>query len=124
MAKMFKIFARKPEPVTRAAARYTCQIECTLTILEPHLAYEGRLLDFSSGGAMFRPRLAYLLDRKDVPVCLSIGDMELFGRIMGTSPLGFGLRFDEPLSEAETKRLIAFDEGGHASLNIEAPIHV
>lgn len=123
MAKLLKMFARKPQQVARAATRYACQIECTIALLEPDISYEGRLMDFSSGGAMFRPRLAYLMMRKDVPMCLKIGDMELFGRIMSTTSLGFGLRFDEPLSEAETKRLIALDEGGHASMNIEAPIH-
>ncbi len=123
MPMLFPRLTRKPKPVARAAVRYACQIECALDILEPHLTYEGRLLDFSSGGAMFRPRLAYLMIRRDVPICLKVGNLELFGRIMNTVPLGFGLRFDEPLSEAETKRLIAYDEGGHASLNIEAPIY-
>jgi hypothetical protein len=62
--------------------------------------------DFSRGGAQFRPRLVYLMDRRDVPVCLTVGEDEIFGRIVNTTPAGFGIRFDEPVEDELVARLL------------------
>jgi hypothetical protein len=42
-----------------------------------------------------------------VPVCLTVGGHEMFGRIMGTNSLGFGLSFDEPLEDEEFRAILA-----------------
>lgn len=91
---------------SRAAARYECTLDGTLIVIDRMVTFEGRVTDISSGGAMFRPRLAYLMDRRDVPICLTIGNLEVFGRIVSTSPKGFGLRFDEPIDDADLARVV------------------
>lgn len=104
-----RLFGPKPS-FSRAAARYACKLEGSLIVIDRMATFEGRIIDISSGGAMFRPRLAYLMDRRDVPVCLTVGSHEVFGRIVSTSPKGFGLRFDEPIEEAELMAMLATGE--------------
>lgn len=101
-----KIFPRRGPSFIRTATRYTCQLDAMLLVIDRMLTYEGRLIDMSIGGAMFRPRLAYLMDRRDVPVCLTVGGLEVYGRIIATTPQGFGLRFDEPIEEEEILTLL------------------
>lgn len=101
-----RIFSRRKPAFSRAATRYSCQLEGSLMMIDRMANFEGRVTDFSSGGAMFRPRLAYLMDRRDVPICLDIAGVEAFGRIVSTTPSGFGIRFDDPLSDEEIDQLI------------------
>lgn len=100
-----KLFSRKPA-FSRSAARYACQLDSVLVSLDRMLSFEGRVIDLSCGGAMFRPKLAYLMSRRDEPICLQVGNLEIFGRLMSTSPSGFGLRFDEPVEEADILALL------------------
>lgn len=102
---LHRLFSRKPA-FSRSAARYSCQLSATLIVIDRMVSFEGRVTDFSRGGALFRPRLVYLMDRRDVPVCLTVGDIEIFGRIANTSPAGFGIRFDEPLEESEVATML------------------
>lgn len=99
-------FKRRPK-FSRASARHACQIDAQLMLMDRMFSYDGRVIDMSTGGAMFRPKLAYLMYRRDVPVCLSVGDDEIFAHIVGTAPAGFSLRFDEPIEEADILRIIA-----------------
>lgn len=104
-----RIFARKKPEFSRAATRYSCQLEGSLVVLDKMITFEGRVTDISAGGALFRPKLAYLMSRREVPVCVMLGDQEIYGRIANTSPAGFGLRFDEPVEEATLLRLLEQD---------------
>lgn len=83
----------------RSAARYHCKLDASLIIVDRIISFTGRVTDISKGGALFRPRLTYLLFRREVPVCLLIGRTEVYGRITGTSSAGYGIRFDEPISD-------------------------
>jgi hypothetical protein len=100
------IFKRKRPGFSRAAQRYSCRIEGNLVVGDRMVNFEGIVTDFSSGGAQFRPKLLYIMDRRDVPITLTFGGVEISGRIMSTSPAGFGLRFDEPISESQIEGLI------------------
>lgn len=102
------MFGRKPK-FERAEQRHACQIAGTLVMVDRLVSFEGRLIDFSSGGAMFRPRLVYLVDRRDVPVRVIIGDMSISGRIVSTQSKGFGVRFDEPLNAIQMNELLGRD---------------
>jgi hypothetical protein len=105
-----RLFTKRRRPAfSRSATRYTCQIDGTLMVIDRLVNFDGRVSDFSSGGAMFRPKLAYLMDRRDVPICLVVGDVEIFGRIASTTPSGFGIRFDDPLEEEDVLKLLAHD---------------
>jgi hypothetical protein len=101
----------------RATERYSCAIDGSLMMIDRIVTFPGRVIDLSTGGALFRPRLTYLLNRRDVPICLTLGEHELFGKIMGTSPLGFGVRFDEPLEEAEFRDVLALSSTPVAASN-------
>ena len=114
-----KIFFREKRSFSRMAERFGCQIEGSLLMIDRMLSFDGRITDFSAGGAMFRPKLAYLMDRRDVPVCLRVADTEVFGRIMRTTPAGFGVRFDEPLEEEELLTLLSNDKSRKPEDDIE-----
>lgn len=90
----------------RSAARYHCKLDASLIIVDRIISFTGRVTDISKGGALFRPRLTYLLFRRDVPVCLLIGRTEVYGRITGTSSAGYGIRFDESISDELVVQLI------------------
>lgn len=105
----------------RSAARHGCEIDAELMLVDRILTYSGRVTDLSRGGALFRPRLAYLLYRKDVPVCLMIGGHELFGRITGTTPAGFGVRFDDNLADQDLQAILRTGAGDE---NVSSPMLV
>jgi len=102
------LFARKPK-YQRAEQRHACQVAGTLVMVDRLVSFEGRVIDLSSAGAMFRPRLVYLVDRRDVPVKLTVGDISIAGRIVNTQPRGFGVRFDAPLNATQMNDLLARD---------------
>ena len=105
---MPKIFQRKPH-FERKSARYRCQIEAQLTLIDRGLNFDGRIIDLSAGGAMFRPPLAHIMYRRDLAICLVVGDEPIMGTIVSTTPAGFGLRFDELLSDQELVALMEHD---------------
>lgn len=95
---MPRLFKRRQQH-SRSFVRFPCQIDSSLTLIDRMVSFEGRIIDISRGGALFRPRLAYIMHRADVPICIHLGAEELFGHIVSTSPKGFSVRFDEPLDE-------------------------
>lgn len=116
---LFKKFRKEQRDFTRVSERFGCQIEASMVMIDRMLGYEGRVINFSAGGAMFRPKLAYLMDRRDIPVVLNVGGAEMFGRLMRTTPMGFGIKFDEPLEEEQLLALLANDKTRKASDDIE-----
>ena len=106
MAFLFNPFGRK-QVFARADARHDCRIEGEIVLTGRMASYEGRLINFSRGGAMFRPRLAYLMQRRGVAVQVQVAGLALGGEIVATTPLGYGIRFDAPLTEAELAHLLA-----------------
>lgn len=92
-------FKRKTTRMDRSFVRFACEIDSTLTFIDRMSSFEGRIIDFSRGGMLFRPKLAYIMRQNDVPVCIALGSEELFGLIVATSPAGFSVRFEEPLDE-------------------------
>lgn len=95
----FRLFRRK-QAFSRSATRHACQIDCELLLTDSMVSYDGRLIDISTGGAMFRPRLAYLMSRHDVPVALRVGSVSIPGEIVATNQAGFGIRFDALVDDA------------------------
>jgi len=106
MALLFKPFRRKPA-FARADVRHACQIDGEIVLTEKMASYEGRLVNLSLGGAMFRPRLAYLMNRRGIAVHVQACGLALAGEIVATTPLGFGIRFEKPLSDDELAHLLA-----------------
>ncbi len=106
MALLSNPFSRR-KMFARADARHDCRIDGEIVLTEKMVSYEGRLINLSRGGAMFRPRLAYLMNRRGDAVQVSAAGLALVGEIVATTPLGFGVRFERPLSDAELAHLLA-----------------
>lgn len=106
MALQFHPFARRPV-FSRADERHDCRIDGEIVLTEKMVSYEGRLINLSRGGAMFRPRLAYLMNRRGAAVQVQAAGLVLAGEIVATTPLGFGVRFEAPLSDAELAHMLA-----------------
>ena len=102
---------RRKQVFARADARHDCRIDGEIVLTEKMASYEGRLINLSRGGAMFRPRLAYLMNRRGDAVQVSAAGLVLRGEIVATTPLGFGVRLEKPLSEAELAHLLESDTG-------------
>ncbi|HEY6868406.1 MAG TPA: PilZ domain-containing protein [Novosphingobium sp.] len=98
---------RRKQAFARSATRHFCSIDCELVLTDSMVTYDGRLIDISTGGAMFRPRLAYLMSLRDVPVVLRIGKAAIQGEIVGTSAAGFGIKFDDLFDEEALLDLLA-----------------
>jgi len=114
MALHFHPFGRKPV-FARAAVRHTCRIDGEIVLTGKMASYEGRLINLSVGGAMFRPRLAYLMHRRGVSVQIQIAGLAIDGEIMATTPEGFGIRFERPLGDAELAHLLSRSATAEAS---------
>lgn len=106
MALHFHPFGRRPV-FSRADVRHECRIDGEIVLTEKMVSYEGRLINLSRGGAMFRPRLAYLMSRRGDAVQVQAAGLTLVGEIVATTPLGFGIRFERPLGDAELDHLLA-----------------
>lgn len=115
----FSRFRKPKHDFSRVSERYGCQVDGHILMIDRMLGYDGRVINFSAGGAMFRPRLAYLMNRRDVPVVLTVGTEQMFGRIMRTTEQGFGLRFDEPLSEEQLLAMLGNDKARKEEEDIE-----
>ncbi len=113
--KLPSLFRRRQPGFARSAARHACRIEGEVLLTDSQVSYEGRITDLSIGGAMFRPRLAYLLYRRNEPMLLQVGGVDIAGEIAGTFPAGFGLRFAKPLNDVEMAAVLALSLAGEAA---------
>jgi hypothetical protein len=96
----------KRQRMARAAVRHPCLIDAELLLVDRESRFEGRITNLSLSGALFRPRLSYLLQRKNVPVLLMIGGKEFAAEILATVPQGYGIAFLEPISQSELEALL------------------
>ncbi|MBU6265910.1 MAG: PilZ domain-containing protein [Sphingomonadales bacterium] len=103
--KLPRLLRRTPA-FSRNAVRHATLIDCELLLTDSGVGYPGRLIDISTGGAMFRPRLAYLLNRRGTPARLVIDALGIDAHIVATTPAGFGLRFDAPLDDGAMRSLV------------------
>ena len=108
---IFRLFRRKPV-FARSAVRHACRIEAALTLTDSGVVFDGRVINLSLGGAMFRPPLAHLMQRSVTPVSLAIGDLTIAGELEATTPQGFGIRFEHTISEAQVQTLLDEAEMG------------
>lgn len=102
----FGLFRRK-KGFSRAAVRHACRIDCEMLLTDSMVGFEGRLIDISVGGAMFRPRQVYLMSRRNEPVEIRLGSFVIAGDIVTTIPAGFGIRFEQEMDEQTLATLLA-----------------
>ena len=103
--KLPSLIRRKPV-FSRSAVRYACNIDGEILLTDSMVSYEGRLIDISAGGAMFRPKLCYLMYRRDVQVQLKIAGRTFPGVIAATNQAGFGIRFDKVIDDATLSQIV------------------
>jgi hypothetical protein len=92
---------------TRVFQRHRCAFDATLLCAPRMAQLNGRMLDISRGGSMFRPALSYLMDRRGADASLRIGDRSIACRIVNTLPVGYALQFIKPLEEEELQELLS-----------------
>lgn len=102
----FGLFRRK-KAFSRASVRHACQIDCEMLLTDSMVGFEGRLIDISIGGAMFRPRQVYLMSRRNEPIEIRLGSYVIAGEIATTISAGFGIRFDQEMDEQTLATLLA-----------------
>jgi len=90
----------------RAATRYACRIPARVVMCDSGVRYEGIISNISTGGAMFRPALSFLLSRKGGEIQIEVDGGILSGEIMGTSPYGYGIRFTTDIDAGQLARLL------------------
>ena len=102
----FGLFRRK-KAFSRASVRHACHIDCEMLLTDSMVGFEGRLIDISIGGAMFRPRQVYLMSRRNEPIEIRLGSHVISGEIATTIPAGFGIRFEHEMDEQTLATLLA-----------------
>ena len=113
------LFRKPKHDFSRVSERFGCQVDAHILIVDRMLGYNGRVVNFSAGGAMFRPKLAYLMKRRDTAVTLTVGSEQMFGRLTRTTEQGFGIQFDKPLSEEQLVALLTHDRSRKEEEDIE-----
>ena len=58
----------------------------------------------------------FYLYYRDRAICLTLGSEEIFGRIVSTTPKGFGIHFDEPIADDTLQAILAEAEPAKAKL--------
>jgi hypothetical protein len=95
----------KERKFTRAFERFQCNIDVTMLCAPRMSSLNGRLIDVSKGGGMFRPCLSYLMDRRGTEGFIVVADMKLHVRIVRTLPKGYALQFVDILSDADMEAI-------------------
>lgn len=80
----------------RRHERHDCSAISVLSILNRSISLEGIVQEISRSGIKFRPAKVHLLDRKGEQVSISIGGLQLSGKIVAVRKDGYGIAlFDE-----------------------------
>lgn len=99
MSLIQRIFGR-PSIRDRRYERFNCEVRAELFFPEKNISLHGMLIEASRGGAQFREASRYILDRRKANVILKAGSFELGGTIVNVRSSGYGVRFEELLTEA------------------------
>lgn len=89
----------RPSSRDRRYQRIASERPAQLFFTDRQFSVPGMIMELSRGGALFREASDYILDRRRASVALRVGGHELRGVIVNVRPAGYGIRFDEPVSE-------------------------
>ncbi|MFK7901887.1 MAG: hypothetical protein AB8B49_03495 [Nitratireductor sp.] len=98
---VFSILRKRNKKTDGTAAarrhiRHECKAIGVLSIINRSISLEGIVLEIARGGIKFRPAKVHLLDRKGDQVSVSIGGLQLTGKIVAVRNDGYGIAlFDE-----------------------------
>lgn len=91
-SQLWNVFKPRRE---RVSERYPCRVPGVMMIALRDVEIPGVMLDVGAFGCRFRPALSYLVVRNGENIVLEIAGRSLTGQIVQTSPLGYGVRFDD-----------------------------
>ena len=89
------------QSISRQHSRYSCCIVGRLEFFDKGYFMDGSVMEISLGGALFRSASTFMLDRRGEMIRIHFDKYTRRGQIMNLRPEGYGLRFIEPLTEAE-----------------------
>jgi hypothetical protein len=90
---------KRPSIRDRRYARNSVEARAELYFTERRYAIAGMVIELSQGGALFREASRYIMDRKRAVVVLRVGPYEIPGTIVNVRAVGYGIRFDSPVSD-------------------------
>lgn len=90
---------QNPANKHRSFERHACAIEAHLTMEGRQYEAKGVIMDISRQGILFRPRSLFIMRLENQTVALRLGDRELRGHVVNTTPRGYGLNFTETLEQ-------------------------
>lgn len=93
----------------RAFERHSCCITSAIMLAPRMSCLNGRLLDISQGGGMFRPALSYLMNRRGAEGFLVVAEQKIPFHIVHTVASGYALQFDTLLTEEQLEFILSFD---------------
>jgi hypothetical protein len=89
----------------RAFERHRCTLDVTMLCAPRMTSLNGRMIDISRGGGMFRPCLTYLMDRRGSEGYILAADQKIHVRIVRTLARGYALQFVDILTEEQLTQI-------------------
>ena len=83
-----------------------CCVVGVLMMLDRNLALDGLITEFGEQEAVFRQASRFIFNRSGAEVSLRFGEHDRRGRIMGTTPEGYRIRFAQAYSTVEVAMLL------------------
>jgi hypothetical protein len=102
-----------PKKFTRRYERHNITLDGVLVSTQRMVRINGRMLDVSQGGGLFRPGTRYLMDRAGEDAMLLIAGLEIPCAITRSWEKGYSLMFRDELTSADISR-IREDAGAQA----------
>ena len=83
-----------------------CCVVGVLMMLDRNLALDGLITEFGEQEAVFRQASRFIFNRTGAEVSLRFGEHDRRGRIIGTTPEGYRIRFAQAFSTVEVAMLL------------------
>jgi hypothetical protein len=96
-----------PANWVRSYPRHSCCIVGVLVILGRNVPVDGLVTEISLGGALFRPASDFIFDRNGAEIALRFADRELRGVIVNIRRKGYGIRWDNIVTQEEVDDITA-----------------
>jgi hypothetical protein len=98
---------KAPVVWVRKHQRHPCCVVGVLGILDRNVMLDGLITEISVGGALFRPASDFIFDRNGATIALRFAEREWRGHIVNVRKRGYGILFDNEVSEEEIEDILA-----------------
>ena len=93
--------------VKRRHKRHDILLQAELLLTERALCLEGMIREISQSGMRYREATYHILDRRGASVAVRLLGRDIKGTIVNVSPHGYGVVFDEILTEQAVDRIVS-----------------